>query len=849
MRLARVGRPPQNALMRRTRGLLAAAVLALLAASGPASEEDLPKALKSADVKERLDAVKRIAEGARPDAEDLLLSALLDDDWEVAEKACEALSRWGGEKSVRPLAELCFQGPVRRLRLAAAAALGTFAPEAGSKLVAGALAARDDATAAAAAEALAEMRHPSSKDKLKAALGSKSPYARREAAQALGSLRDPSLLKDLEAVLQDPDLMARAGAVEGIARIGDPRATATLLTELQTRPPAPRLSDMVERRIVSAIRRILFGRKGTEEAEAGVRKVVDALRNEKDGIVAARICRVLGSLARAAPPGSDGAGAVPATSGGSGKPEEKKPVEEEKPAVPAAPKSGPGLLEGEGPVSDPAPVVKVLAEVGLQHKEAVCRRAAAAALGRIGGEDALAPLKSAISADADELVRFHALRAYRKWRTAKDEAAFQAFCNVLQYDKSALVREEAAVALGVKGLEGALETLAKATKDPAWEVAVAAAVSLGKTRDPKAVEALAPMLEAKDWRLRGAGAAGIGWARQVGAIPVLLPLLSDPEVSVARTAWEFLKRLADRDLPLSRKEWEGWWAEKGKGFVLVDREAEIRDARKYGYAVRDRDVYENLDVVVLKSRGDSIQSLLGILEIRHRLTQSASVKRDGLQPFGVFVSNCTGEIQPDDHQRAQWFVHAGGALFASCWAIDTTIGEEFPGTMRRWKGYPGQVLDKVRAEELPSESEYLSGVFPGLVRPIYELYGAYLIEVMDPERLEVLIDSPETASRFAGCGNLAAWFTAGHGVVMGSSNHFDRQTMTTLKDAWGVSVRNEKERRAFAVDHFGYSWERIRELDAKGVFAKQSETEKEVTDQSAFRFLTNFVRRKRIGDL
>ena len=363
------------------------------------------------------------------------------------------------------------------------------------------------------------------------------------------------------------------------------------------------------------------------------------------------------------------------------------------------------------------------------------------------------------------------------------------------------------------------------------------------------MEGLVPLLSAKDWRLRGAAAAGVGWANRVEGIPLLLPLLSDPEVSVARTAWEFLKRLTDKDIPLKRTDWEAWWAEKGKGFEIVDREAEIRDARKYGYALNDRDVYEDLDVVVLKSRGDTIQNLLSVLNIKHRLTQSASVKKDGVQPFGVFVSNCTGEMLDDDHERVQWFVHTGGALFASCWAIDTTIGKEFPATMRRWVGFPGQVLAQAQAEELPTESEYLSGVFPPLVRPIYELWGAYLIEVLDPERLEVLIDSPETGSRFNGCGNLAAWFTAGHGVVLGSSNHFDRQTMSKLQGAWGVSVKNEAERRAFAVDHFGFSWARVRELDQKAVFSRQSESEKEVTDLSAFRFLTNFVRRKRIVDL
>jgi HEAT repeat protein len=837
---------------------LAAAVLLALGAAGPAGEDELAKALKSGDVKERLEAVKRIAEGTRPDAESLLLLALADRDGEVVERACEALGTKATKLSVHPLGEIAVKGPIRKLRLAAAAALGARVPEEAAKFVQAGLGAREDTIVAATAEALGEIRSPSSKEPLREALQSKSAYVRREVAQALGALGDGTILPDLEQVLREPELMARAGAVEGCARIGDTRALPSLLTTIQE----PKLPDMVERRIVSAIRRILWKKKETDEARAGVRKVVDALRNEKEGIVAARICRVLGSLARSAPPapppvpapggttaasgGDSGGPPAPASPDGGGAP--AKPAE---PAPPAKPRTGPAALEGEGPVSDPEPVVKALGEAGLGHKDAVARRAAAAALGRIGGDESLALLKTAAGADPDELVRFHALRGVKRWRTAKDESTFQLFTVVLRYDKSALVREEAAVGLGVKGLPGAFESLTAATKDAAWEVAVSAAVSLGKTRDPKALDGLVPLLASKDWRLRGAAAAGIGWAFRVEAIPILIPLLSDPEPSVARTAWEFLKRLVNKDVPLAQKEWEAYWADRGKGFVLVDREAEAREARKYGYAVNDRDVYENLDVVALRARsgGDTIQNLLTVLEIKHRLTQAASVKRDGLQPFGVFVANCTGEMIPEDHEHVQWFVHAGGALFASCWAIDKTIGTEFPLTMRRFQGFLGEVLSQAQAEELPTESDYLNGVFPSQVRPIYELWGAYLIEVLDPERLEVLVDSPETASKFKGCGNLAAWFGAGHGVVMGASNHFDRQTIGKLSKAWGVDVRNDGDRRAFAVDHFGYAWDRVRDLEQRGVFAKQSEAEKEITDQSAFRFLTNFVRRKRIVDL
>lgn len=827
--------------MARTSRLPAAALLLLAGAVGPAAalpgpqDDATEKALRSADVKERLAAVRRLALGDRPDAEDLLLVALGDRDGEVVESACEALARKGTEKSSRPLAELSLQGWTRRIRLAAAAALGAAAPESGTKLVLNALNARDDRFPGLGAEALAEIRHPSAKDRLRAALRSRDPVLRREAARALGSLRDPAIVKDLEPLFLDPDVGVRAGAAEGIARTGSLGALPALLTELQSE----KLLEIIERRVIHAIRRILYERRDDEGSPAAHRKVLDAYRNEKTGALSARLARVLASLHRSLPPAPPAPPAPEAASGTT--------VAPERPVRP--PLEGPSLLEGEGPLGDPAEAVKALAEVGLAHPDPPARRAAAGALLRIGGEAALGHLAQAAVSDADELVRFHSLRGWRKWRTARDEEAFQLFVKVLRYDKSALVREEAAVGLGAKDVKGTYDTLTAALKDKAWEVAVSAAVSLGKTRDPRAVEGLSPLLQSRDWRLRGAAAAGIGWSRRVEGIPLLIGLLGDAEPSVARTAWEFLKRLSEKDLPLKPKDWEAWWAEKGARFEIVDREAEIRDARRYGYAMNDRDVYEDLDVVVFKSRGDSIQDLLSALEIRHRMTQSAGVKKDGLQPFGVFVSNCTGEMLPDDHARVQWFVHAGGALFGSCWAIDKTIGEEFPGTMRKFPGAKGQVLDQVRAEEMATDSEYLKGVFPGLVRPIYELYGAFLIEVLDPERLEVLIDSPDCATRWGGNGNLAAWFTSGHGVVMGSSNHFDRQSMSKLQSARGVSVKGEADRRGFAVDHFGFSWEKVREFDQRGVFARQSDAEKEVTDLSAFRFLTNFVRRKRIVDL
>ena len=49
------------------------------------------------------------------------------------------------------------------------------------------------------------------------------------------------------------------------------------------------------------------------------------------------------------------------------------------------------------------------------------------------------------------------------------------------------------------------------------------------------------------------------------------------------------------------------------------------------------------------------------------------------------------------------------------------------------------------------------------------LEAASLIQVLDPERVEVLLDSPSAAARH-GTGDLAAWFRVGHGTVLDTAN-------------------------------------------------------------------------------
>ena len=108
---------------------------------------------------------------------------------------------------------------------------------------------------------------------------------------------------------------------------------------------------------------------------------------------------------------------------------------------------------------------------------------------------------------------------------------------------------------------------------------------------------------------------------------------------------------------------------------------------------------------------------------------------------------------------------------------------------------------------------------------------------MIPERREAF-NQAWTEAKY-GCGNMAAWFRAGHGVVLDSANHFDLQGFERVN-----GLDKGRDRMAYAADHMGLSWAELRAIPPK-VWDSNSESNKQVRDLSAFRFLTNFVREKR----
>jgi len=747
--------------------------------------QDPAKDLKSKDVQKRLAAVDAL--GADEKGEKALLGVLKDkkEDWEVLVQAAGALAAHGSAAATDELVKVAVDGPIRQLRLTAARTLGKLAPKVGAEALLKRCSGEGALLALQSLDALLTQTRETLELKGLEKLGEKSkdPAVRAAVVRAHVRNRRADRAAALEHALQSDSVAQQCAALDVCCE--DPRADcAAVLLAFLGRPMIP---DLSERRAERAL----------ALAPPAELSALAALAGSKEGAASARGARVLAAL--------------------------------------------PGAAETR------------LAALGpcLEHKQVAARSAASRALASIGGADARARAAALFEGDREARVRLAALESLVALSAEADAADLgQRLCTRLPQESDADVRERIAVHLGRKGLLAAVEPLSRALEDAEWGVAACAAVSLGRTQTGPAVERLARLLkESKDWKLRGAAATGLGQSYVIACLAPLAEALADPDKYVVATAQAYLVSLTLQPLPPKADVWKDWLSKNASKVQLSDpktRDAIAERERQRGTFVdsqaREREltrIYKDLSLFVLESRGDHIQTLLGRLKIQHVMTMAGKVDQLALQPDALFVANCTGEIEEKDVERLAWFVRCGGHLFGSCWAITETIVRIAPGVIRKAET-ASEVLDKVPAEPAALQSGFLEGVFGRDVQPIYELEGAHLIEVDDPERTQVLVDSPICAEHW-GCGNLAAWFSVGHGLVLDSVNHFDVQG---LEFAEGLKTR--EDRQAYAIDHMGLGWADLRATREEKYWDNSLRASEKVPDLSVFRLVTNFVSRWRI---
>ena len=88
---------------------------------------------------------------------------------------------------------------------------------------------------------------------------------------------------------------------------------------------------------------------------------------------------------------------------------------------------------------------------------------------------------------------------------------------------------------------------------------------------------------------------------------------------------------------------------------------------------------------------------------------------------------------------------------------------------------------------------------------------------------------------------MTAWFKEGHGKILDSVNHFEAQGL-----AEATGLKTDEDRMAYAIDHMGISFKKIRETRDEKWWSGNMKAAEHIRDLSVFNLITNFVRARRI---
>lgn len=186
------------------------------------------------------------------------------------------------------------------------------------------------------------------------------------------------------------------------------------------------------------------------------------------------------------------------------------------------------------------------------------------------------------------------------------------------------------------------------------------------------------------------------------------------------------------------------------------------------------------DLVVVEGVYDHIHLVLSFLELPFvRITPEQFAAAD-LQPHQTVFINCGANFSSKAARKLARFVADGGQLITTDWAIKDVLEVAFPNVVKFNGRYTGDEV--VRIEVADRNDPVIKGFLNEETAPVWWLEGSsYPIEVLDKEKVQVLIKSKELEERY-GEGAVLVKFNHGKGVVYHMISHFYLQRSET-KDA------------------------------------------------------------------
>lgn len=178
------------------------------------------------------------------------------------------------------------------------------------------------------------------------------------------------------------------------------------------------------------------------------------------------------------------------------------------------------------------------------------------------------------------------------------------------------------------------------------------------------------------------------------------------------------------------------------------------------------------NIVVITGVYDHVEHVLEGLRIPHLALTPKKFDRTKTDATCAILVDCPGFLNGTEIARIRKWVEKGGYLFTTDWAL-ASVEKMFPGYIRQGGKQTAEDWVGVAPVKAMEGHVLLKDVFSPLEgRPQWWLEeGSFPIQVIDPAKVQVLVDSSEMKRRY-GEGAVAVVFEYGQGKVLHVCSHF-----------------------------------------------------------------------------
>ena len=176
--------------------------------------------------------------------------------------------------------------------------------------------------------------------------------------------------------------------------------------------------------------------------------------------------------------------------------------------------------------------------------------------------------------------------------------------------------------------------------------------------------------------------------------------------------------------------------------MLKDRLKDVDESM-----AKEFDEINESDIVIVRGQYDFIEQVFSGIGLKHKTIGAGNLGSIELNPEQIVFINCPGNVGPRGLRKLVTFVENGGFLFTTDWALKHVIEPGFPGTLR----YNGNATgdEVVRVEIDSKEDPFLKSLIGEGDDPQWWIEGSsYPIEVLEKDRVEVLVRSKEVKDRY-----------------------------------------------------------------------------------------------------